>query len=141
MSKTEALKVLNLLAAYYGQGKVPTRDMADAWYMQLRQYEYVVAVVAVKEYAEHDTREYASFPTVGAIVAAIKRERSAITGARNKALHRRKYDDLTDRQKAWCPRATYEYMCTLSERELIEGFDDLRAKIWGKHRQKLLKGD
>lgn len=74
MTKEETIKILAMLNAFYAGGKNNPREQATAWHMVLGKYEYEAAFKAVLRYAENDTREYASFPAVGAIVKLIKSE-------------------------------------------------------------------
>ena len=74
MTKEETVKIMALLGAFYAGGKNDPKIQAQAWYMILYKYDFEIAKCAVQKYAENDTREYATFPAVGNIVYAIKRE-------------------------------------------------------------------
>lgn len=74
MTKQETIKIMALLGAFYAGGKNDPKIQAEAWYMVLYKYDFEVAKVAVLRFAENDKREYATFPTVGCIVNAIKEE-------------------------------------------------------------------
>lgn len=67
-----------MLGAFYSGGKNDPRIQAHAWHLILGKYPYDVAESAVLHFAENDTREYATFPTVGTIVAEIKAEQMRI---------------------------------------------------------------
>lgn len=74
MTKEETVKIMALLGAFYAGGKNDPQIMAQAWYMILYKYDFEIAKSAVLRYAENDKRDYATFPAVGCIVSAIKRE-------------------------------------------------------------------
>ena len=74
MTKEETIKILAMLSAFYGQGKSNPEQMATAWHLILDKYEYRIAQKAILTFAENDRREYATFPAVGNIVAAIRDE-------------------------------------------------------------------
>lgn len=73
MTKEETIKVLQLLNAFYAGGKGNPKEQMIAWHMILEKYNYNDAVVAVLNFAENDTREYATFPAVGLIVNEIRK--------------------------------------------------------------------
>lgn len=74
MTKEETVKIMAMLNAFYAGGKNDPKTQAQAWYLILQKYDYKVAEAAVLNYAENDTRDYATFPAVGKIVAEIKKE-------------------------------------------------------------------
>ena len=74
MTKEETIKIMAMLGAFYGGGKSNPEVMATAWHLILSKYDYRIASKAVLDFAENDTREYATFPAVGRIVQAIKSE-------------------------------------------------------------------
>lgn len=74
MTKEETIKIMAMLGAFYSGGKNDPKMQAVAWHMILAKYDYKTAEAAVLHFAENDKREYATFPTVGAIVAEIKAE-------------------------------------------------------------------
>lgn len=74
MTKTETIKILTILSAFYGQGKSDTEIMANAWHVVIGEYEYYIAERAVYNYVRNDTREYASFPSPGNIIDEIEKE-------------------------------------------------------------------
>lgn len=75
MTKKETIQIMSMLSAFYGAGKGNPEIMAEGWYIVLEPYEFKHAYNAVLEYAKNDTREYASFPTVGNIVKCIEDEK------------------------------------------------------------------
>lgn len=76
MTKKETIQLMAMLGAFYGQGKGNPEIMAEGWFLILEPYDYEIAQKAVLNYARNDTREYASFPTVGNIVKCIEEEMS-----------------------------------------------------------------
>lgn len=72
MTKEECVKIMAMLGAFYSGGKNDPKAQANAWYLILGKYPYHIAEAAVLHYAEHDIREYATFPTVGSIVTEIQ---------------------------------------------------------------------
>lgn len=76
MTKKETIQLMAVLGAFYGQGKGNPEIMAEGWFMILEPYDFEMAQKAVLNYARNDTREYASFPTVGNIVKCIEEEMS-----------------------------------------------------------------
>lgn len=74
MSKAETIQLMAMLGAFYGAGKANPEIMAEGWFMILEPYDFQIAQKAVLNYARNDTREYASFPTVGNIVRCIEDE-------------------------------------------------------------------
>lgn len=78
MTKEETVKIMAMLGAFYSGGKNDPKIQAQAWHLILGKYPYGIAESAVLNFAENDTREYATFPTVGTIVAEIKAEQRRI---------------------------------------------------------------
>lgn len=74
MTKHETIKIMAILSGFYGQGKSNPEVMAEGWYLILEPYDYEPTYKAVLNYAKNDTREYATFPTVGNIVRCIEEE-------------------------------------------------------------------
>lgn len=74
MTKEECVKIMAMLGAFYSGGKNDPKAQASAWYLILGKYDYSITEKAVLHFAENDTRDYATFPTVGKIVTEIKAE-------------------------------------------------------------------
>lgn len=72
MTKTETITILSMLSSFYSGGKNDPKLQADAWHLILYKYDFVTAQKAVLNFAENDTRDYATFPAVGVIVKEIK---------------------------------------------------------------------
>ena len=75
MTEKETVQVMAMLEGFYGMGKGNPEIMAAAWHLVLKDYDFEITSKAVIEYAKNDTREYASFPTVGNIVKCIEDEK------------------------------------------------------------------
>lgn len=73
MTKNETLMILAMLNAFYAGGKNDPQVQVNAWHMILQKYDFDDAKEAVLNFAEHDTREYATFPAVGLIVNEIRK--------------------------------------------------------------------
>lgn len=74
MTKEETIKIMAMLSAFYAGGKNDPKVQAQAWHLILQKYDYKIAESAVLRYAENDTRDYATFPALGKIVAEIREE-------------------------------------------------------------------
>ena len=74
MTKEETVRIMAMLGAFYAGGKNEPKVQAQAWHLILQKYDYKIAENAVLNFAENDTREYATFPAVGKIVEEIKAE-------------------------------------------------------------------
>ena len=75
MTEKETVQVMAMLEGFFGMGKGNPEIMAAAWHLVLKDYDFEITSKAVIEYAKNDTREYASFPTVGNIVKCIEDEK------------------------------------------------------------------
>lgn len=112
MTKQETVTIMAMLSAFYAGGKNNPQQQAQAWHMILQKYDFDVAKVAVINFAENDTRDYATFPAVGKIVEAIRNEQVK----RSKPIHNIKmaisygksYDQLSDECKRLIGRNVYD---------------------------------
>ena len=111
MTKEETVKIMAVLGAFYAGGKNDPKQQATAWHMILAKYDFDVALQAVLHYAENDTREYATFPTVGNIVKAIKdeicRRKKPIDEVIISISYGRNYAMLSKEAKALIPEDKY----------------------------------
>lgn len=73
MTKNETLTILAMLNAFYAGGKNDPQVQVNAWHLILQKYDFNDAKEAVLNFAERDTREYATFPAVGLIVNEIRK--------------------------------------------------------------------
>ena len=103
MTDKETIKLMAMLNAFYAGGNGDPKLQATAWHLVLGKYDYRIASQAVIHFAENDTREYATFPPVGAIVAQIKKEiveeRKPITEIIRAVSYGRQYEQLSDNAK------------------------------------------
>lgn len=101
MTKNETLYVLAMLNAFYAGGRNDPQEQVQAWHLILQKYDYKDAQEAVLNFAENDTREYASFPAVGLIVNEIRKVQKSrndvITEIMVGASYGRSYDMLSDK--------------------------------------------
>lgn len=74
MTKEETVKIMSMLGAFYSGSKNNAKMQATAWHMILEKYDFGIAQKAVLNFAEKDTREYATFPAVGVIVREIRNQ-------------------------------------------------------------------
>lgn len=141
MNKTETIKIMAMLSAYYGQGKANAEAMANAWHLILQDYDYKLAEQAVINYAKNDRREYASFPSVGAIVNVIEQteaeQKNLVNRVFNAVLNGVPYDDMPEEQKLLCDRGVYERGLTMDYEELLSKQDDFKS--WIRKEQKRLQ--
>lgn len=100
MTKDEVVKIMAMLGQFYGGVKANPREMAQAWYLVLNEFDYKVAQVAIINFVKNDTRDYNTFPTVGKIVDAIRTETKSrakpIREIKMAISYGRSYDQLPD---------------------------------------------
>ena len=112
MTDKETIKLMAMLNAFYAGGKGDPKLQATAWHLVLGKYDYRIASQAVIHFAENDTREYATFPPVGAIVAQIKREiveeRKPITEIVKAVCYGWRYEQLSDNAKQLISEDKYD---------------------------------
>lgn len=76
MTKVDVIKILAIMHSIYGQGKGSPEEVAQAWYLLLGKYDRDAAMAAVIRFMENDTRDWATLPAPGVIIAEIKKEES-----------------------------------------------------------------
>lgn len=123
MTEKDTLTIMAMLSAYYGEGKSNARLMATAWHAILKDYNVSIAQQAVIRFAREDTRDYATFPPPGKIVAAIEAEEKLRYGVFNALRARKNYDTLDDRYKSLISKERYEAAAMLPDEELDAGKD------------------
>lgn len=100
MTQEETVKIMAMLGAYYGGSKTDPQQQATAWYLVLKDFDFKIAQVAVVNFAKNDMRDYATFPTVGKIVDAIRTETKSrakpIREIKMAISYGRSYDQLPD---------------------------------------------
>lgn len=103
MTKDETIKIMSILGAFYSGSKNNPKLQATAWHMILEKYDYAVAQKAVLNFAENDTREYATFPAVGVIVREIRAqqqlEAKPIKEVIRSISYGKRYEDISDDAK------------------------------------------
>ena len=111
MTKEETIKIMTMLGAFYSGGKNDPKQQAIAWHIVLSEFSYDDAQKGVINFAKNDTRDYATFPTVGKIVAEIR----AVANEREKLIREittavqygRSYDQLSAGAKGLIPEESY----------------------------------
>jgi hypothetical protein len=131
-----------MLGAFYGAGKSNPEVMAEGWYIILEPYDYDVAFRAVLKYAQEDTREYASFPTVGNIVKCIREvmaeDESPVKDIVRAVSYGWQYDQLSDKAKLLIDEKQYKKWLNMDAEEFSNKAGTLARSL--KKSQKLLKG-
>lgn len=108
MTLKETIQILAILNAFYGQGKADPKMMANAWHVILKDFEYTIAEQAVYTFAKSDYRDYATFPSVGQIVKAIRHEEKMPNLIFNFARHGELYRNMPDRAKEMITEEAFE---------------------------------
>ena len=133
MTKAETIKIMAVLGAFYSGSRNDAKMQAEAWYLVLGKYDYETTQKAVLNFAENDVREYATFPTVGAIVKAIKEQQ-----ARNERPVRevvrgisygKGYDDLSTEAKRLISRDKYSAWLHVDAEEFAGRADDFADEL------------
>ena len=142
MTKKETIQIMALLGAFYGKGKSNPEVMAEGWHLILEPYDYEMAYRGVLNYAKNDTREYASFPTVGNIVKCIGKEMEIEMLPINEVIravaYGRSYDQLTPTAKALISEDKYVAWLSMNAVEFANKSETLALSL--RESQKLLKG-
>lgn len=103
MTKEETVKIMSMLGAFYSGSKNNAKMQAAAWHMILEKYDFEIAQKAVLNFAENDTREYATFPAVGVIVREIRNqqylESRPIKEVIRAISYGKGYEDISDNAK------------------------------------------
>lgn len=111
MTKEETVKIMSMLGALYGEGKSNPKNMAAVWNMIIGKYDFEIAKKAVLNFAENDTREYATFPAVGVIVREIRNqqqlEAKPIKEVIRSISYGKGYEDISDDAKRIISKEVY----------------------------------
>lgn len=103
MTKEETVKIMSMLGAFYSGSKNNAKMQAAAWHKILEKYNFEIAEKAVLNFAENDTREYATFPAVGVIVREIRNqqylEAKPIKEVIRSISYGKGYEDISDDAK------------------------------------------
>ena len=141
MTKEETVKIMAMLGAFYSGGKNDPRIQAKAWHLILGKYPYRIAEQAVLHFAENDTREYATFPTVGKIVAEIKAEQMKIDRPVKEIVRNisygRDYAQLTDNAKVLISEELYNDWLDMDAEEFAYKADALSDFLKGNQQMML----
>lgn len=112
MTKNETLMILAMLNAFYAGGKNDPQVQVNAWHLILQKYDFEDAKEAVLNFAENDTREYASFPAVGLIVNEIRKVQKSRNDVVSEIMvgvsYGRSYDMLSDKAHMLINAKLYE---------------------------------
>ena len=143
MTEKETVQIMAMLEGFYGMGKGNPEIMAAAWHLVLQDYEFGVASRAVVEYAKNDTREYASFPTVGNIVKCIEHEMhkevapiNEITRAISYGWH---YDQLSKEAQENITEEHYNDWLKMDAEKFQAKANELAGTLKAQAKQRLLK--
>ena len=111
MTKDETVKIMSMLGAFYSGSKNNAKMQAAAWHLILEKYDYEIAQKAVLNFAENDTREYATFPAVGVIVREIRNqqqlEAKPIKEVIRAISYGKGYEDISDDAKRIISKEVY----------------------------------
>ena len=143
MTKTECIKIMAMLGAFYSGSKNDPKLQAEAWYLILGKYPYRIAERAVLHFAENDTREYATFPTVGAIVTEIGAEQMRIQKPIKEIVraiaYGYDYTQLSDGARELIKEDTYNEWLAMDAEEYASKMHILSDALKG-NQQKMLDG-
>ena len=141
MTQQETVKILMRLSAFYGEGKSDVRIMTEAWHELLQDYPYHVAKRAVMNFAKHDVRDYASFPTPGKIIEAVEAEMGVYNRIFNLALSKAEYEKLTDYEKRLIGIDRYEELRITPYEELLDMRENVISELKQNEIAMLPKGE
>ena len=112
MTKNETLMILAMLNAFYAGGKNDPQVQVNAWHLILQKYDFEDAKEAVLNFAENDTREYASFPAVVLRVNEIRKVHKSRNDVVSEIMvgvsYGRSYDMLSDKAHMLINSKLYE---------------------------------
>ena len=127
MTKEETIKIMTMLGAFYSGGKNDPKQQAIAWHLVLEKYSYDDAQRAVLRFAENDTRDYATFPAVGKIVAEIRAEankrESLIREITTAVQYGKSYDQLSAGARSLIPEESYGKWMAVDPMEFAQKAD------------------
>ena len=118
MTKEETLKIMIMLGAFYSGGKNNPKMQAGAWHSILQKYDFETAQKAVLNFAENDTRDYATFPAVGVIVKEIRKQRmldeKPVRDVIRGVMMGKKYEDLDAEARSLISETKYDDWLSLN---------------------------
>ena len=127
MTKEETVKIMSMLGAFYSGSKNNAKMQAVAWHMILEKYDFGIAQKAVLNFAENDTREYATFPAVGVIVREIRNqqylEAKPIKEVIRSISYGKGYEDISDDAKRIISEEVYNKWLKIDAEEFAAKTD------------------
>jgi len=127
MTRDETIKILEMLSAFYSGGRNDPKQQVIAWHMILEKYDFNDAMAAVLRFAESDTREYATFPAVGRIIAEIRKAATAkerlIREITTAVQYGRTYDQLSEGARGLIPEDSYGKWLAVDPEEFAQKAD------------------
>lgn len=127
MTKEETVKIMSMLGAFYSGSKNNAKMQAAAWHMILEKYDFEIAQKAVLNFAENDTREYATFPAVGVIVREIRNqqmlEAKPIKEVIRAISYGKGYEDISDDAKRIISKEVYNKWLKIDAEEFAARSD------------------
>lgn len=142
MTKEETIKIMAMLGAFYDSGKNNAKLQAEAWHLVLGKYDYMTAQKAVLNYAENDTRDYATFPAVGVIVKEIRKqqmlENKPIKEIIRAISYGKEYDDLSEQAKGVVSTKEYNKWLGMDAEEFANSVAPIETYL--KNRVPMLGG-
>lgn len=137
MTQEETIKIMSILGAFYSGGKNNPKMQAKAWHMILQKYKYETAQQAVLNFAENDTREYATFPAVGVIVKEIRKQRmleeKPVKDVIRGVIMGKKYEDLDTEAKSLISETKYEDWLSLNSEYFVSKADVFADQLTTGH--------
>ena len=142
MTKEECIQIMAMLGAFYSGGKNDPRAQAQAWYLILGKYDYSITEKAVLHFAENDTRDYATFPTVGRIVTEIQAVQMHLERPVKEIVHAiaygKDYEQISTNAKGIISEELYNEWLDMDAEEFANRSDEL-ADILKGNRDRLLE--
>lgn len=136
MNRTETLKIMAMLSAFYGEGKSDPEEMANAWYLILKDYDYDLTEKAVLEFARNDQRDYANFPPPGKLISEIEKQLGKYNLIVNSAFNKTPYRELPLDCQELVNHEKYKELLLMDSEEVRENRIALIQEI--RKQQKLL---
>lgn len=137
MTIEETVTIMAMLGAFYSGGKNDPKMQAKAWHIILQKYKYETAQQAVLNFAENDTREYATFPTVGVIVKEIRKQRmleeKPVKDVIYGVIMGKKYENLDAEAKKIISETKYEDWLSLNSEYFVSKADEFADQLITGH--------
>lgn len=137
MTKDETVKIMSMLGAFYSGSKNNAKMQAAAWHLILEKYDFEIAQKAVLNFAENDTRDYATFPAVGVIVKEIRKQRmldeKPVKDVIRGVIMGKKYEDLDTEAKSLISETKYEDWLSLNSEYFVSKADMFADQLTTGH--------